>query len=407
METATARPPERSDRSEWNDRRGSCGSFATLLAVSILFGLGFGVYEFALPYFLEAHGISVPQMGLLYAVAGGLLFVVRVYAGDLSDRLGRKAMYSLAVGLSGAVSAVTALSPALWLQTVLKSVRDAGATVFDSMYQLALYDLHRADYIARVGKARGLQSFAEALSTFGVGFLIAREAYAWSFSLSAGLFFLGLFVFIGGYRLGGGNDRESKGRGPSLAEVLALDLPRPLLLLTLSGFIFMVGLSTSHCFVMQLFWQRQFGASRPAVGAILMLHRFSIALPLLLVGHRERRGLRDTYIAFVVLEGLALSVSGLIPHFVGAAAVWLTHDLFGAGVWIPIQSALIQRFAREERRGRDVSKVYALAALGGIIGPLLAGAVFERWYGGPFVLSGALMAVSALVLFALQPESEP
>ena len=35
-------------------------NYGTLLTVSILFGLGYGLYEFALPYFLDLHGISVP-----------------------------------------------------------------------------------------------------------------------------------------------------------------------------------------------------------------------------------------------------------------------------------------------------------------------------------------------------------
>ena len=82
--------------------------------------------------------------------------------------------------------------------------------------------------------------------------------------------------------------------------------------------------------------------------------------------------------------------------------VWLAHDLIGAGVWVPIQSAFIQKYSREDRRGRDVSKVLALGSLGWIFGPLLAGGIFDRWYGGPFVLSGAIMILSAFVLFALK-----
>lgn len=377
-------------------------NFATLLTVSVLFGLGYGLYEFSLPYFLDAHGISVPRMGVIYAAAAVLLFVVRVYAGDLSDRLGRKTLYSIAVLLSGAVSAATPATVALWFQTVLKSVRDAGATVFDSMYQLALHDEDRKKYVDRVGKTRGLQSLAEAFATFGAGLLLAREAYVGSFRLSAGLLLAGFVIFALLYRPS--SSRAPRGAGPPLRGILALDLPRPLAVLTVSAFIFTVGLSISHCFVMQLFWERQFGVSKPVIGTILMLHRFTIALPLLLVGWAVKKHLKHIYIAFVILEGVALALSGLIPRFLPAAMVWLTHDLFGAGVWIPIQSALIQRHSREETRGRDVSKVFAIASLGWLVGPLVAGVVFERWYGGPFFLSGAIMIASAFVLFALKPE---
>ncbi|GAH59034.1 unnamed protein product, partial [marine sediment metagenome] len=45
----------------------------------------------------------------------------------------------------------------------------------------------------------------------------------------------------------------------------------------------------------------------------------------------------------------------LIPDLAIAAIVWLIHDLFGAGVWIPIQSRLIQKYSHPSARGRDLT----------------------------------------------------
>ncbi len=377
-------------------------NFPVLLTVSILFGLGLGVYEFALPYFLDSQGISVAQMGLIYAAGALLVFVVRIYAGHLSDRLGRKTLYGGAVLLNAVVSAATPAATVLWFQTVLKSARDAGAMVFDSMYQLALHDDSRAKYLDRMAKTRGLQYLAEALGTFATGLLLARDAYTGSFRLSSVLLFIGFLIFLVGYRPH--DNAAPSGRHQSLRAVFALDLPRPLVILAVFAFIFTVGLSISHCFVIQLFWLRQFGASKPAIGVILMLHRLTLGIPMLFVGWMVKKHLKQFFIVFVILEGLVLAVSGLIPHFLPAAIVWLTHDLFGAGLWVPIQSTLIQRYAREESRGRDVSKVHATASLGWIFGPLIAGAIFERWYGAPFVLSGTIVILSALILFRLPHE---
>ncbi len=377
-------------------------NFGTLLAVSLLFGLGFGVYEFALPYFLDSRGISVPRMGLIYAVGALFVFVVRIYAGHLSDRLGRKTLYGGAVLISAVVSAATPAAVVVWFQTILKGARDAGAMVFDSMYQLALHDEGRAKYMDRVGKTRGLQYLAEALGTFGTGLLLARQVYTGSFGLSSLLLFAGFLIFLLLYRAS--NNSTQSAPHQSLRAIFAFDLPRPLMVLALFGFVFTVGLSISHCFVMQLFWVRQFGASKPIIGTILMLHRLTIGLPLLFVGHVVRKHLKQVFIVFVILEGLAMLAAGLIPAFLPATVVWLTHDLFGAGVWIPIRSALIQKHAREETRGRDVSKVLALGSLGWIFGPLIAGAIFDHWYGGPFVLSGIIGVMSAFVLLALRDE---
>jgi len=376
-------------------------NYGFLLAGSAMFGLGFGIYEFVLPYFLDACGISMGRMGIIYAAAALFMFVVWVYAGDLSDRAGRKTLYVASLVTTSAASGLTPLAPIFAAQIALKSIREAGSKVFDSMYQLALHDEGSSHYIDHVGKARGLQALAGAGGAFVAGWLLLQHAYRSSFAISALVLLVAAVVFVLGYRQPDNKSSERERSRPLLARMLPLNLPRPLIILTISAFIFMVGLSTSHCFVMQLFWQRKFGASTAIVGTILMVHAISIALPLLFVGWVVKRHLKQIYIVFVILEGIALAVGGLVPDLTVAAIIWLAHDLFGAGVWIPIQSRLIQKYSRPSTRGRDVTNVFATASLGWIVGPLIAGWVFEGWYGGPFVISGVVMILSALVLFAL------
>jgi len=133
-------------------------NYGFLLAGSAMFGLGFGIYEFALPYFLDAHGISMGRMGIIYSAAALLTFALWVYTGDLSDRVGRKALYVASLVTTSVASGLTPLAPIFAAQIALKSIREAGGKVFDSMYQLALHDEGQSRYVDRVGKARGLQA---------------------------------------------------------------------------------------------------------------------------------------------------------------------------------------------------------------------------------------------------------
>ncbi len=364
-----------------------------------MFGLGLGIYEFVLPYFLDEHGISMQRLGVIYAAGAVFVFVVRIYAGELSDRVGRKGLYAASLLITSAVSGLTPYAPIFWMQMVLKSLREAGSTVFDSMYQLALHDEERWRYLDRVGKVRGLQALAAAAGVFGAGWLLVSRAYTGAFVLSAFVLFAAAVMFMAGYRQPASHTPQSARE--SLRGTFSLDLHRPLLVLAASAFVFTAGLAVSHCFVMQLFWSRQFGVAPMAVGTVLMLHRLTLGLPMLFVGWVVKRHLKQIYVVAVILEGAALAASGLMSSFTLAVVIWLMHDLFGAGVWIPIQSKLIQRYSRPATRGRDVSKVFAVASLGWIVGPLIAGAVFEHWYSGPFVISGTIMILSALVLLAL------
>jgi MFS family permease len=163
-----------------------------------------------------------------------------------------------------------------------------------------------------------------------------------------------------------------------------------------------VGLSTSHCFIMPLFFSEKFGVSPSSVSTVMVIHRLTSVLPLLLAGYLPARHYRSIYIGAIVIEGLTIAASAIIPVFFWSAAVWLLHDLFGAGLWIPIQSAIIQDECREGSRGRDLSKTLAFAALGGAIGPVLAGYLSGMSISAPYLASGALVTASAAVLFALR-----
>jgi len=78
------------------------------------------------------------------------------------------------------------------------------------------------------------------------------------------------------------------------------------------------------------------------------------------------------------------------------------HDVVGAGLWTPIQSEIIQRYCRESTRGLDLSKTLVLSAAGGAIGPVIAGFLADRWISAPFIVSGILVIVGALVLLGLR-----
>lgn len=79
-------------------------NYGFLLAGSAMFGLGFGIYEFALPYFLDTHGISMGRIGIIYSAAALFTFALWVYTGDLSDRVGRKILYVASLVTTSAAS---------------------------------------------------------------------------------------------------------------------------------------------------------------------------------------------------------------------------------------------------------------------------------------------------------------
>ena len=66
------------------------------------------------------------------------------------------------------------------------------------------------------------------------------------------------------------------------------------------------------------------------------------------------------YIITLAIEGLMITLGGIIPNVLVATIVWLTHDLIGAAFWSPIQQTLMQQYSRENRRAEDISIVTGL-----------------------------------------------
>jgi MFS family permease len=157
---------------------------------------------------------------------------------------------------------------------------------------------------------------------------------------------------------------------------------------------------------MPLFFKEKFSATDQAVFWVMLIHRITIALPMLFIGNLHVKNLKATYIGAVLFQGFTVAVSALIPNFIAASAVWLLHDFVGAGVWMPIQSTIIQEYSREGARGLDVSKTLAFSSIGGIFGPLLAGYISPFWISGPFFISGVITIMSAVVLFKLSLEEK-
>ncbi len=370
-----------------------------VLGTSILFGMAFGVYQFVLPFYLKQHGITSFGMGLIFSISAAAMFFVRIYAGHLSDRVGRKIMYSLSIGLCAIAHFLTPLAARLMPLILLKSLREMAVFARETIHPVLLFEEDRGRFLDSIGKTRGMEYFFQGAGTLFAGALIAAAGYGGVLAIGGAILTIALLGFSLLFR--------ERGFTPSPQEQCRIglhmwsDMPSKLKLLALSAFVFSVGLACSHCFVMPLFFKERFGVSELSVASILTVHRVTIAVPLVLAGWVIRGHHKAVYIGFLSYEGLALIAGGLIPSFWPATLIWLTHDLIGAGLWVPVQQVYIQKYAREERRGSDASMCLAVGALGGVSGPLIAAWLYPLHLGAPFAVGGLLMLVSASMLIRL------
>lgn len=375
------------------------GNFRVLLLVSVLFGVAGGIYEFVLPYYLSGRGLSFTNMGYVFSASTLAMFAVRLGLGNLADRWGSKRLYLLALGSVALACFATPFTAGLFALIALKTMREVGVLARETAHPILLYREGRSRFAGFIGRTRGAESLFQALGVFlaGAGLVVLGDRGM----LWAGAVAVGLGVVVLGLGVRGPRDGAAAAGG-GIRRLLSLDLPRNLKVIMVANFIFAVGLSTSHCFIMPLFFSEKFGVDPSTVSTVMAIHRLTSVAPLLLAGYLPARHYRAIYIGAIVMEGLTISAAAVIPVFFWAAAVWLFHDLVGAGLWIPIQSAIIQDECREASRGLDLSKTLAFAALGGSIGPMLAGYLSGLSISAPYLVSGIIVTASAGVLLALR-----
>ena len=367
-------------------------------------------------------------MGVIYSVSLLTMYVLRIVAGNHSEALGRKRFMTWSLGVCGLA---TALGPAfaglgrLWtriaVQLSFKTVREGAVTVRETMHPLLIYENMKSRFTDVLAKSRSVDFLGQSAGKLAGGPLVAVVLIAgmsggnFTLLLAGGLVLAGAVFFHFGFRETG--FRPGVRQRLSVGMLFPFGLPRELVLVAVAGFVFNFGLFISHTFVLSTWFVDKFAATHGQNGLILALHRLSLGLPLFFSGGvflaRPRWNLKPIYIVSIVGEGLLITASALVPRsfFLVAVAVWLFHDVVGAGIWTPIQEYTMQRFAREGSRGLDVSRVQAFSSMGRVFGPIatsgliwlfpMTSAKGETYSDAPWLVSGIIVALSVVPLLFL------
>ncbi|MBN1460038.1 MAG: MFS transporter [Armatimonadetes bacterium] len=373
-----------------------------VLTVSVLFGAATGVYEFILPYYLDEQGLSYQSMGTVFAVAAAGMLLLRILMGQLADVWGRKPFYGLALGGSAIAMWLTPTTGVVAWQAALKTIREAMFVTRETLHPVILYEESRGRFMDFMGKTRGMEFLFQAAGTLLAGTLFVTIGTGGNLRLGAVMLAVGFVLFWLVFRERPQPEHGAR-RAGGMRDLFSWDMHRNLKVITISFFVFNIGMWCSHSFIMPLFFSKKFGVTPGTVAWVMVLHRVTIALPLLLAGTLKITRLKQAYIWALVAEGAVLSASALVPNFYGASAVWLLHDLIGAGIWIPVQGLIIQDYTRPDRRALEMGKLQGYGGVGTIIGPWLAGLLSEQVsVSAPFFVSGLLMIAAAVVLVALR-----
>jgi DHA1 family tetracycline resistance protein-like MFS transporter len=391
-----------------------------ILFITVFLDLvGFGIIIPFLAYYVESFGANATTVGLLMSCYSLAQFVFAPIWGRISDRVGRRPI--LLLGLAGSVAgfAMFGLAQTLFVLFIGRAVMGIfGATIPTAQAAVA-------DVTSPENRARGMGLIGAAI---GLGFILGpaiggvlvdlapktepflHNPYAFPCLAAAGLALLNLVAaaFFLPESLPAAL-RNAHLKRTSRVEQLAHGFSQPRLraLITIF-FLFMLGFTMMEA-TLTLFIEQRIGTQDHAqlvrrvgylfgfIGVVMVAMQGFLVGKLTPIFGEARILLAGLVIAAVALAVLpaASSWGTVYGCSLGLAAGW--------GLSQPTVASLISRAAPADMQGGALGVSQSAASLARVIGPFVAGVIFQNVAAGsPFVTGAALAVASAALALRLQ-----
>jgi DHA1 family tetracycline resistance protein-like MFS transporter len=372
--------------------------------------VGFGIVLPLLPFYADRFGASGIQVGLLITVYSIVQFFLAPFWGRISDRVGRRPILILGLLGSSASYVVFAFAGSLavlFLSRIMAGI--GGATV--PVAQAYIADItppeRRAGNLGLIGAAFGLGFiFGPALG----GSLAPISTQAPGLAAAALCLGNGVLAFFLLPESLPEGERKARvaGRAPFRVGDLGLALRNPATArILLLSFLFTVAFSAMQP-TFPLYGSIRFGLEERNVG---YLFAFLGTVSAIVQGGLVRR------IVPILGETRLIQLSG-IPFVAGLLAIAYADSMellllglallaLGYGGTLPSIASLLSRVAPPQLQGSVLGTGQSVGSLARIIGPTLAGFVYDlRGIAWPYLVGAWVAGLAFLVATSLRPKPE-
>jgi MFS family permease len=363
-----------------------------VLSLPITFGsLALTMLSFLIPIYAKQLGASALGIGGLFAVAQGMIVLLRPVIGWTSDRFGRKGFFIAgmvchtgAMGLFVLASNVTMLYLAQLLYGAASAVTWTSAYTITT--ELATPE-HRGKAVGRVDEyAHRGALYGMVLALVVLSWLALHTAWRVLFLSYAALAAAG--IWLAWKRVPETRPASPPQAGP---QSMASGPFAQVLLVVFLSYLCTAMLRP----VFLVFLQDEFTQDvRLLALAFLPATLLESFLPSHLGHLSDRWGRRPLIITGLAWMGLSCICISVFPRLAWVIVLWTLKTL-GLAAAIPPQKALISDLTEHAQRGTGYGLSTFAASLGATVGPLLGGWVYDSvGHGTPFFLTGIIFLAS-------------
>lgn len=355
--------------------------------------LSFGIVIPILPYYSKSFGADAFDLGWLMAVYSIAQFLFAPLWGSLSDRIGRRPVLLLTILLGASAMVGTALAGSLRVLLIARFL----AGVFAANISTA--SAYITDVTSEENRAKGMGVIG---AGFGLGFifgpaigglLAVHNNFSLPILLAAGLGFLNfLFAFVVLEEPARNKAPATRSRFAGAAETLSnARTGLPIFLFFVNTLAFTQLEVSFGLFVLERFGYGPRGAG----GFLAGMGVISATLQGGMIGRLSKKygELSLVPLAFVLLAiGMAASAYAPTPALFAAS---LFPVAIGMGMASPCLSSLVSKGAPESRRGSVLGLYQSGGSLARIVGPPVAGFLFDRFGSGTPLLASSCLVIVA------------
>ena len=352
-----------------------------------------------LPFVRDEYQVTYTQIGLAFAAFNIVTAVFQTPAGFLVDRLGARVLLILGLAVGASSFVLVGLIDSFWIMVALFAIAGIGNTVY-----------HPADYALlsqhvpsdRIGQAFSVHTFAGMLGSAvaPASLLMMQSVWGWRGAfVGAGILGFAVAFFLLLLRDGSIATAKAGTRAASNSSDagwrLLLSAP---ILLNLAFFILLAmmssGLYNYSVVALGALYGTPVTTANAALTGNLLLSAAGVLVGGLLVTRTKRHGL----VATLGLSAMALSVVLVALVDLSSLALIAAMSLAGlfSGVIMPSRDMIVREVTPPGSFGKVFGFVTTGFNIGGIVSPLIFGAVMD--HGSPRMV---FLLVAAFTLLGI------